>query len=857
MSGPLATIYSQSELLKKRLRDLLANPINYTQAAADRLREDTQDPMFAANFLTGSPGAFAGVIKPKGGNWLSGSVEDALRGLKKEGFTREQLVAMRDARLGKQTNGLNAYGEPLEDVDLIQELRARPEYRNLPPSYAQQAMLSAPQASINSWIEGPLTKYVKTRMASPDDEVRKLAEQGVLHFEPATIRERSPLMEKIVGRRETAGFPIQGVADAPLARNWENTADSLIRNLEARDISSAERAASFGGKSNIPGDTIVHEMNPFASGAGISDSGFPHLIDEISNALNPTSGLPRGLQLTPEAMQKLSMEKAVRHVHEINQFRKAAMEQARLKELETSGMLGTTRREYAENNPMGLRWVEYTRPEKLHEGVTNIAKHGDEYVALGADGQPIAQRLPDGSTGRLATGKTPEDAHLAGQLITEGNLMGHCVGGYCEDVASGRSRIFSLRDAKGEPHVTVEVQLPHGFNDLEGLPEYENGIFEDIAHSRVQERYPDLDPKSDKYNNLVADEADNVAQEWIANNKPNPSIVQIKGKQNRKPNDEYLPFVQDFVRNSPLGQPWSHVGDIQHTDLVTIPKGKTVTMDGRRVTLPEGYQSLESLRNLLSHPDTHPELSDAQAEALYNEYLRGNNYAEGGSIRSTPSIIDLIRNDPELQALPKNILKSLLNFGRGSVAALGGIGGDMTALGGTLLGNEVTGHGDTFLPTTSDLLRRLPQLPDDWKDYEVQQAGTFDPGIVPTALPKLGGAAARLGAEAIQQGMHGAGPLRDILRAAAPLHAIPVNRGEDAAANWLRNNVTTDQLSAITGEAKARRIPLEDYLKQFLPTMYDQFATTWHPKASGGSVSQNSLSVADLGRIIEQLQQGA
>ena len=44
-------------------------------------------------------------------------------------------------------------------------------------------------------------------------------------------------------------------------------------------------------------------------------------------------------------------------------------------------------------------------------------------------------------------------------------------------------------------------------------------------------------------------------------------IVQIKGKQNRAPNEEYLPFVQDFVRNSPLGQPWAEVGDLQNTGL--------------------------------------------------------------------------------------------------------------------------------------------------------------------------------------------------------------------------------------------------------------------------------------------------
>ena len=96
--------------------------------------------------------------------------------------------------------------------------------------------------------------------------------------------------------------------------------------------------------------------------------------------------------------------------------------------------------------------------------------------------------------------------------------MGHCVGGYCPDVLEGRSRIFSLRDAKGEPHVTVEVDP-----------------------SSVIGRAPESDPL--------------------------PRIVQIKGKANRAPNEEYLPFVQDFVRNSPLGGTWSDVGDLRNAGL--------------------------------------------------------------------------------------------------------------------------------------------------------------------------------------------------------------------------------------------------------------------------------------------------
>jgi hypothetical protein len=43
-------------------------------------------------------------------------------------------------------------------------------------------------------------------------------------------------------------------------------------------------------------------------------------------------------------------------------------------------------------------------------------------------------------------------------LGTEGERMGHCVGGYCDDVSAGRTIIYSLRDRNNNPHATIEVE---------------------------------------------------------------------------------------------------------------------------------------------------------------------------------------------------------------------------------------------------------------------------------------------------------------------------------------------------------------------------------------------------------------
>ena len=62
---------------------------------------------------------------------------------------------------------------------------------------------------------------------------------------------------------------------------------------------------------------------------------------------------------------------------------------------------------------------------------------------------------------RFDNGFTIVDVNTENDLGVEGDKMGHCVGSYCDDVASGRVIIYSLRDARNEPHATIEI-VPNG-----------------------------------------------------------------------------------------------------------------------------------------------------------------------------------------------------------------------------------------------------------------------------------------------------------------------------------------------------------------------------------------------------------
>lgn len=75
-------------------------------------------------------------------------------------------------------------------------------------------------------------------------------------------------------------------------------------------------------------------------------------------------------------------------------------------------------------------------------------------------------------------GWTMQELRTKRELKDEGHVMQHCVGGYCDDVASGKSQIFSLRDADGNPHATIEWQPPEDAKSMSR--ERRTGHFEQI-----------------------------------------------------------------------------------------------------------------------------------------------------------------------------------------------------------------------------------------------------------------------------------------------------------------------------------------------------------------------------------------
>ncbi len=438
-----------------------------------------------------------GVIKNKGGNWLSGSVEGALRPLQRRGHNGEAPIT------GSKSDMLN------------------------------------------NWIDKQLTRYIKNEMATPEDPIRALAERGVLHFEAKPLRRAGA-----IAARQKAGTRQAG--ESYLASAWEDLSDIAISPRAAGEQLRAEypyNAETMPWLSKLAPDELVYR----AERETTNELGFPHLIDELRNSLNPESGLPRELLLDPASLPRVSVPQAVERVAKINAWR--AAQKAEADALKANNAATVLFKEYPENNPMGLRWVELrgedvakdSGPMPLELDNKNMGpeawqsrgvppesfrKAYDMWLqgqeGVGPDislSEAIWKTDPEWVSKEFKLGSPAAKARQALQdaLKYEGDTMGHCVGGYCDDVLSGRSRIYSLRDAKGQPHVTIET-----------APE---------------------------------DEA--------------ARIVQIKGKANRAPNEEYLPFVQDFVKSGK----WSDVGDIENAGMVIGADGSYIVKDSALETL--------------------------------------------------------------------------------------------------------------------------------------------------------------------------------------------------------------------------------------------------------------------------------
>lgn len=493
------------------------------------------------------------VVKPKGGNWLAGSVERAIEPMRAKVMGYEPSVRLQT--IDKELEQASQAGLDPETMQTFMSQIGRERVR------------LEPQAAMNRWLESKLAKYMRNEMATPEDPLRALAERGITHTEI------QPTGYNVTVPRSFAGFPEEGMAKSPEAKLWEDKSDTFVSQLLASDITRGYPGEIDNNPwlLKVPPETRVYDMLRGAD----EDLGFTHLADELRNAINPASGLPENLRLKYQDLENVTVPQAVERVAKINEWRAAQKAEA-----DMARAMGPATHVFKEYPEQGFKWVELKAPKETGKKVEQMVTP-DEIAGLDdANVRAMVEEMAEDEGFVRGTRefeeyvrdmtpqselRTVDESYkaLEDALKYEGETMGHCVGGYCPDVVAGRSRIYSLRDKKGQPHVTIEVKPGKKKSlDKETVREY-------LTSEEAQKYFEAAnDPNVvDIESQLRASGLyDVMAKRLGLFDEPPMDIVQIKGKGNRAPNPKYLPAVQDFVRSGNFGK----VGDLQNAGLIDV-----------------------------------------------------------------------------------------------------------------------------------------------------------------------------------------------------------------------------------------------------------------------------------------------
>jgi hypothetical protein len=574
----------------ENLGSLFASPAVLRTAAnaPSILRRAAQD--FA---MAGSP---VNVIKPKGGNWFDKNLLNSIQNLKKDVMSEAQLADFAS--------------------------------RQSKPVVDQYMQRHNADVAMNNWVENTYKNYVKNEMATPEDRVRQMFDRRSLDVNKLEVKynlEIEKLEKKLekaqelppsaennqriayikrdienkleqkdidvstarqtIGHdpelaneshylgsgtrlaRQMGGYPELGMAKSEVGKGWENVADNLIAKKRAGTIApNPEYTNRYPWFDKVDPDTMIYKTQ----GDFNKYTGMDHVMDILRQDL-------RSGALSPDKLKNITVDQAIERAANFDRAAAKKMREAVVKN--TEGF--PTLKEY----PEGYKWIELTNPKTvpkdyaLPEGMKLDTIDHPRYGLLHtvSDSKGITQieatDSPEKALLRFYNRKDGEGYKtLADALKYEGDTMGHCVGGYCPDVASGNTRIFSLRDKRGEPHVTVEVQPRRGPVDWQMVREAGGDplAMQTEAKRRMGLNTPEDEKaliknadgdKRQELNQQLNKHFDDIYREQFGN--PPEIINQIKGKGNARPIEKYDAYTQDFIRSGK----WSDVKDLENTGL--------------------------------------------------------------------------------------------------------------------------------------------------------------------------------------------------------------------------------------------------------------------------------------------------
>ena len=574
-------------------------------------------------------------VKPKGGNW-----EPALGSKDSVKMSIQPLKRQPDMISGDLINA--AAGEDLWSR-IVKEgghQNTHQWLRENRPDLADE-LAGREATALNKWLDSKLEKYVRNDMGTPDDPIRLAHEEGYSHIPGGLAEELGTwLPEDVAAMRVKAGYPEEGFAvrkhaeagfpeateaNTRKAEMWEALSDAEIGATRAGNYQDKWRMArDFPDKVSLPKASLqMAERNPWIEKLdpetplykieGVvpmnENLGFNHMADEIQNMLDPESGLPAAMRLTPEQLDKISVKQMVEKVDAVNKWRSEEASKAELGDM--MGNLTATPKMQIPDTQLSF-----------------VKEPGMTWIDIPATVDKSAMKL----------------------CTTIGKQAGWCTQGegLAKRYGSGDNRLTTLIDAEGRPHAQAMTQKPNqsSYDAWFQKNKYTPEVDEFLNWEGQPEVTGSLDQRYLAWAKETGRQPEQVPQDIIELKPVENAFNSERAREYMKRDPAYKEKITDSVLKFLNAGEWGKVKDLHHYDIVDLRDPSSVQKALKDVLdydLP--HERTDKFNYAVNfNPDAPRFMDERQFRSFVDPNFGKEGFAAGGSVSYDPTRIEEIMN---------------------------------------------------------------------------------------------------------------------------------------------------------------------------------------------------------------------
>ena len=268
--------------------------------------------------------------------------------------------------------------------------------------------------ALDNWMNTKLRKFILNEMGSKNDSVRLAADEGFT-LGPGDYEKLAD--DAISENTQTAGTYLNRY-NMFMDDDFISLGDGTPMRESAMGKQIIKLVEENPWLSKVPPETVIRDVDEYALTNNLN---FQHMIDEIQNAMDPNTTLPRQLQISPKDLKKISMRQMVEKISKINDWRMKEADKVGKKELLDN----------IANTDTVIDLPDFD--------LSFVDKKGGGWV-----------QMPDAASD--SGGKVCTIIGKSGGWCTQGSEM-------AESYGSGSSRLYALLDGEGRPHIQLNLTI--------------------------------------------------------------------------------------------------------------------------------------------------------------------------------------------------------------------------------------------------------------------------------------------------------------------------------------------------------------------------------------------------------------